>query len=275
MALERSWLLGTARHERDALGRTIQYADPGRWEDPAPGDEWRARDVLAHLASTEVAAAQVAAGETPAEFEEWMKAEERSRVDFHELNRWAVARRAETAVISLALEWGRAADLLLARAAKADKAAWTGRVVWPAEEIPHHLFVQSRVAEWWAHGEDIRAATGLEARIEHPPIYCVNDLSIRTIPYGLGLAGLSFPGRSVRIDLTGAGGGSWHHGLAAGDRPAPDKAPDAYIEGRAHAFALVAEQHADPDEFLYDGLLVLGGDTGLARTVLRHVRTYI
>jgi uncharacterized protein (TIGR03084 family) len=275
MALDRTWLLGTARHERDALGRTIQYADPARWDDPAPGDDWRARDVLAHLASTEVAAAQVAAGETPSEFDEFMKAEDRTRVDFHEFNRWAVARRAETPVISLAMEWGRAADLLLARAAKVDDEGWKRRVPWPVDEIPYHLFVQSRVAEWWAHGEDIRAATGLEPRIEHAPIHCVNDLSIRTIPYGLGLAGLSFPGRSVQIDLTVAGGGSWHYGLARGERPPPEKKPDAYIEGRAHEFALVAEQRADPDEFLYDGVLVLGGDVALARTVLEHVRTYV
>jgi hypothetical protein len=49
MVLDREWLLGVARQEREALGRTIQYTRPDAWEHPSP---WRGRplaDVLSHL----------------------------------------------------------------------------------------------------------------------------------------------------------------------------------------------------------------------------------
>ena len=122
-------------------------------------------------------------------------------------------------------------------------------------------FIQSRVCEWWVHGEDIRSSVGLMSRREHAPIHCVNDLSIRTIPYALQLEDAHLPGKVV-ADRPARG---WARARgarpgAARDAPRKDKAPDAYIEGRGHAFALVAAHRADLDQLLYDGDLLLGGD---------------
>ena len=67
----------------------------------------------------------------------------------------------------------------------------------------------------------------------------VNDMAIRMLPWALGQAGLSFPGRSIQVDLEGVGEGTWHWGLEPRTSPPQDK-PDAFINGRGTAFALVA-----------------------------------
>jgi uncharacterized protein (TIGR03083 family) len=277
MPLDRHWLIGTARHEREALGRTVQYAPPERWDAPTPAEGWQARDVLAHLAATEVAAAQTIAGEDRTEFEEFLKdtgARQFTVEGFHGYNAWAVKRRAETPVISLALEWGRGADLLLARASQLADERWGEKVPWPVDPIRVPSFLQSRVCEWWVHGEDVRSAVGLPSRREHAPIHCVNDLSIRTIPYALQLEDAIVPRKVVEISLDGVGEGTWRQSLAPREKPAEDARTDAYINGSGHAFALVAAHRADPEQLLYDGLLLVGGERDLAELVLHNIRYF-
>jgi hypothetical protein len=172
-------------------------------------------------------------------------------------------------------EWGQAADLFLSRASKMTPEEWTTRKVpWAGGELGVSYLVQSRVMEWWLHGEDLLAGGGNPPRLEHPPIFCVNDLAIRTIPYALATAGLSFPGRSVKIELEAVGGGTWHRGLAPRDAPPGDKTPDALITGRAYAFALVAGRRVPAVYYLAVGILQTGGDDALAETVLQHLRAF-
>ncbi|MGZ4130036.1 MAG: hypothetical protein ACXVPR_04335 [Actinomycetota bacterium] len=142
-------------------------------------------------------------------------------------------------------------------------------------QIGVRYLIQSRVIEWWLHGEDIRVGAGLEPNLQHWPIYLTNDMGIRMLPYALGLAGLSFPGASVQVDLEGMGGGSWHWGLSAGESPDEDKKRDAFIEGRAYPFCLVAGRRVAAEHYLDDGNLVVGGDEDLAATVLEHIRAYV
>jgi uncharacterized protein (TIGR03083 family) len=274
--LERTWLLGTAKAEREALGRTIQYTPPDAWDRESPSVGWRNRDIVAHLAGSDVAAAALLGGEAPAEFEEFLKARDAGpALPVDEINRFLVEKRAEAPFRSVVLEWGRAADLLLSRAAKLSPEDWeTRRVAWIGGEIRVPYLLQSRVMEWWLHGEDILAGGENPPRLEHPPIYSVNDLAVRLIPYGLGLAGLSFPGRSVRIDLEGVGEGNWHWGLAPREMPPPGKEPDAVIRGKGYAFALVAGRRVPAEYYLSEGTLQTGGDDALAETVLMHVRAF-
>jgi uncharacterized protein (TIGR03083 family) len=273
--LDRDWLLGVARHEREALGRTVQYTDPSYWEAPSPIERWRLKDVIAHLAASEIAAAAVIGDESPAEVEEYRKTAEGERFFTDAWNDWSVARRRDEPALALAMEWGRAADLLLARASKISEEDWPDRTVnWTAGEMKAGYLLQYRVAEWWGHGEDIREGGGLAPRLEHYPIYCVNDLAVRLIPYSLGLESLSFPDRSLRVELEGVGEGVWHQGLAAGYTPPDDKRPDAFITGRGYAFASVAAGRADPDVTLYEGILQTGGDVELCDAVLRSLRSF-
>ncbi len=275
MALERTWLLGAARAEREALGRTIQYTPPDRWEQESESPGWTNSDIVAHLAAMEVAAAAAIAGEEPSEFEEFSKELGGEDFSLDAFNDWSVRRRAEEPFRSVVAEWGRAADLFLARASKIPPQEWTARRVrWVAGEMGARFLVQARVMEWWLHGEDILAGGGNPPRLEHPPIFCVNDLAIRTLPYALSLAGLTFPGRSVRFHLDAVGGGTWHHGLAPREVPADGKVPDAIVEGRAYAFAMVAGRRVPAEFYLAEGVLQTGGDDALAETVLQHLRAF-
>ena len=66
MGLSREELIGIAHAERQRLGRTIQYAPPESWEEPSPCAGWWNRDVVAHMAGQDTAAAQLLSGD-PAE----------------------------------------------------------------------------------------------------------------------------------------------------------------------------------------------------------------
>lgn len=273
--LDRSWLLGTARAEREALGRTIQYTPPEAWEQESPSPGWRNRDIVGHLAASDVAAAAVIADEIPSELEEFLKGLDEGPFTIDAFNEFTVRRRVDLPFRSVVTEWGSAADLFLARAAKIRPEEWaTKKVNWTVGEIGVSYLIQSRVMEWWLHGEDILAGGRNPPRLEHPPIFCVNDLAIRTIPYALAMAGLSFPGKSTRIELEAVGGGTWHRGLAPREAPPGGKAADALITGRAYAFALVAGRRVPAEYYLAEGILQTGGDDALAETVLQHLRAF-
>lgn len=274
MTLDRDWLVAVARAERVALGTTIQYTPPERWEAVSPVEGWRVKDVLAHLAATEVAAAAYVGDESPAEVEEFEKSlPEGESFTLDGFNDWSVRRRADVHTVSLAQEWGRAADLLLARVAKSSPEEWREKVIdWLMGEIRLGYLVQLRVTEWWIHGEDVRFGAGLPPRKEHPPIHSVNDLGIRMLPYWLARAGKSFPRKSVKVGLDGAGGGSWHYGLEAGYRPPQGRKPDVTIGGRGDAFATLVARRADPDVLLYEGLVNYGGDPEIAEAILQEIR---
>ena len=273
--LDRTWLLGAARAEREALGRTIQYTPPGAWDQESPAEGWRNRDIIAHLAASDVAAAAVIADEAPSELEEFRKELSDEPFTLDAFNDYTVRRRAEEPFRVVVREWGKAADLLLARAGKLTEEEWSARKVdWVAGRIGVPYLVQNRVVEWWLHGEDILAGGGNPPRLEHAPIFCVNDFAIRLIPYALGLAGQTIRGKTVRVELHSVGGGSWHYGLAPRETPPPDKAPDALIRGRAYAFALVAGRRASAEYYLAEGELQTAGDDALAELILEHLRAF-
>ena len=273
--MDRDALLGVARHERDALGRTVQYTPPDRWLEESPCEGWRVKDVLAHLAASDVTAAALIGDEEATELEDYRKSLDRAPGDPDGWNEWSVARRAHQAPVALGLEWGRAADLVLTRAAAASEDDWRAREIpWVAGDIRLRYLVQVRVAEWWVHGEDLREGAALPPRLEHWPVFVVNDLATRLIPYSLSLAGRTFPGRVVRVTLQGVGEGTWVASTDPGrDVPEGSRA-DAEILGRGHAFASVAGGRADADVCLYEGLLNLGGDVELGETVLHTLRSF-
>jgi uncharacterized protein (TIGR03083 family) len=273
--VERTRLIGILHAERARLGRTIQYTDPRTWDATSPCQGWSNRDVLAHLAAQDAAAAQLAGAEPATELEAFRAAND-GDLWVNGFNEWAVRVRAEVPARQLADDWGRAADVFCTRVADLPADGWDAhRVPWLAGEIGVRYLVQSRIVEWWLHGEDLREGTGQEPNPQHWPVHLTCDMGIRMLPYALGLAGHAFPGASVRVDLSGMGAGSWHWGLSPRESPAEDKKPDAWIEGRALAFAMVAARRVAGESYLEDGNLVIGGDETLAEIVLRHVRAYV
>jgi uncharacterized protein (TIGR03083 family) len=268
-------MLGIARAERERLGRTIQYTEPEVWERPSVCEGWSNRDIIAHLAAQETASAQLVAGQPATEFDAFRDANG-GDLWVNGFNEWAVTTRAEIDTRRLIGDWGKAADAFLERTAELDDDGWRSkRVDWVAGEIGIRYLVQSRVIEWWLHGEDIRESASLEENPQHDPVYLTNDLAIRMLPYSLGQAGRSSPGRSVMVELEGVGEGTWHWGLARGEMPPEDKKPDAFIQGRGVAFALVAGRRHAASTFLDDGNLVVGGDEELAIAILEHVHAFV
>ena len=271
--MSRTDFMAAASYEREGFGRTVQYTLPEAWDQPSRLPGWDRHDVLAHLHAQEIAAAQLVGEEVAPELEEYQQSS--SGLEMDGFNAFAVERRKQISTRQLAVEWGKAATLLLDRAALASDQDWNShRIPWLGGDIPVRYLVQTRVVEWWIHGEDLRDGTELEPRFVHRSIYLVNDLAIRMLPYALGLAGLSLPGTSVRVDLEGVGEGSWHYALSPGERPSADKEPDTFIEGRGYRFALVAGRRVPAERYLEDGNLVVGGDEDLANAILENIRAF-
>lgn len=276
MSLDRTTLLGVAHAERQRLGRTIQFADPLTWEQPSALPGWWNRDVMAHLAAQDTAAAQIVKGDPPQELNEYRAGlgDEAFAVDG--FNEFAVARRAGLPTREVLVVWGKAADAFLAYAGLLSEEDWDReRFAWLAGDIAIRYLVQSRLIEWWIHGEDMRATNGLGPEYQHWPIHLTIDMGIRMLPWSLGQAGLDLTGYSVQVDVEGAGEGSWHWGLGAGEVPPGNKKPDATIVGRAPQLALVAARRLPADDVLASGNLVAGLDAELATTILRHLRAYV
>jgi uncharacterized protein (TIGR03083 family) len=279
MTIDREQLLGIAHAERQRLGRMIQFADPDTWDRPSAAAGWWNRDVMAHLAASETAAAQLMAGEDAVELDEYrgQLGDEPFTVDG--FNTWTVNRRAEIATRELLETWGRAADAFLAYAARMPGDAWRDeRFRWLAGEIAARYLVQSRVVEWFLHGEDMRATNGVaegwQVGWQHWPVHLTIDMGIRMLPWALAQRGHDLAGYSVHVHVEGAGQGEWHWGLGAGEVPPSDKKPDATIVGRAPQLALVAGQRLSPDDVLDSGLIVVGGDAALGELLLRTIRAY-
>ena len=276
VSMSKEELIGIAHAERQRLGRTIQYAAPSIWEEPSICPGWWNRDIVAHLAALDTAAAQLMKGEPAEELDEYRTSIGDGSIASDDLNAFLVDRRSGLPYRDVLTTWGRAAEAFLVYGALLSDDAWREeRFHWLSGEIAARYLVQSRVVEWWVHGEDIRAAAGLDPGFEHWPIHLTVDMGVRMLPWSLGQAGIDLQGRSVQIDLEGAGEGSWHWGLGVGETPPSEKKPDAFIQGRAPQFALVAAQRLTPNDMLDAGVLVLGGDTDVAEVVLRHIRAYV
>jgi uncharacterized protein (TIGR03083 family) len=275
VALDRKQLAGVAYAERERLGRTMQYTGPAAWDADSVCAGWRNRDIVAHLAAQDIAAAQLLAGESAVEFGAFREAND-GDLWVNGFNEWAVKVREEQPTRQMITDWGQAARAFLVRASRLTDDEWrTKKIEWVAGEIAVRYLVQSRIIEWWFHGEDIREGSGQEENPQHWPVYLANDMAIRMLPWVLGRAGVSFPGRSVAVDLEGVGEGHWHWGLEPRTTPAADKKPDAFINGRGTAFALVAGRRIPSDVALDEGELVVGGDEALAILILQVLRAFV
>ena len=275
MSLTRDELLGVANAERQRLGRTIQYADPSTWEQPSALPGWWNRDVMAHLAAMDTAAAQLVAGEPATELEEYRAQLNGQPFTVDGLNAWTVSRRSGLPYREVLTTWGQAAQSFLGHCDRLSNEDWERRrFAWVAGDIAARYLVQSRVVEWYIHGEDMRATNGLGPQIQHWPIHLTIDLGVRMLPWALAEAGHDLSGRSVHIDVEGAGEGTWHWGLGAGEVPPPDKSPDAFITGRAPQLALVAGKRLSPDDVLDSGNIVVGGNATIGELVLRTIRAF-
>jgi uncharacterized protein (TIGR03084 family) len=72
-------------------------------------------------------------------------------------------------------------------------------------------FVTARMMETWAHGLDVAAAVGAEAR-DTDRLASVAWLATRALPYAYSVAGRPPPETPIRVDLTLPSGAPWSTG---------------------------------------------------------------
>lgn len=137
------------------------------------------------------------------------------------------------------------------------------RVDWTGAAIPLDRVLISRAFETWIHADDIRAAVELAMR--PPPaahMALVADLAVRSLPAAARVTGIDLGARTVRVVLTGAGGGDWLLG------PRPEAAvgsPAVVLTADALDFCLLAAGRIAPTELVH----TFEGDPDLASELLR------
>jgi uncharacterized protein (TIGR03083 family) len=246
------------------------------WDSPSACAGWRNRDVVGHLAASDTGVAATLAGEPYAELDEFVAAHppEGTNPDPDDLfNNWTVERRADLPFRQVVNEWSASADRVLVHAAKIDPDEWGEKTIqWFGEDWLVGDFLQTVVADWWTHGEDIRAGVGLAPRAIHWPVFILNDIAIRHLPIVLQEVDRDFSGTSVGIHLDGVGEGDWVQALAPGET-ATGKGY-VTIEGNGHAFGLIAARRISADLYLESGDIVIGGDEDIAFDVLENIIPY-
>ena len=90
----------------------------------------------------------------------------------------------------------------------------------------HHLpgdargLMVVRTFELWTHGDDIRAAIGRSLDpLDGPRLRLMSSELMAVLPIGLAVTGGARPGVSARLELTGAGGGTFLVPLAPDEEP--------------------------------------------------------
>ncbi|MFI6322253.1 maleylpyruvate isomerase family mycothiol-dependent enzyme [Nonomuraea sp. NPDC050556] len=124
--------------------------------------------------------------------------------------------------------------------------------------------VLARMLETWVHTGD--AASTASLRLPDPVpehIHPTADLCARLLPWTMLFSGLDGSGRVLRLELTGAGGGTWHVPLGVAD--APSAGEDASITADVVKFCFLLGGRGEPFSIGAE----LGGDVELARDVLR------
>jgi uncharacterized protein (TIGR03083 family) len=127
----------------------------------------------------------------------------------HQAGRLAAATRAD---------WRRAADRTLEQVRDSGDLA-TVVTVWGIP-LPLGAMLIGRAFELWSHENDIRRAAGRPASVpDAPTLRLMADLATSLLPFGAIKTGLPGP-ISVRLVLTGPGGGTWDIAIGP-DAPEP------------------------------------------------------
>ncbi|TMR92239.1 maleylpyruvate isomerase family mycothiol-dependent enzyme, partial [Nonomuraea basaltis] len=136
-------------------------------------------------------------------------------------------------------------------------------------EVPVSDHILARGLETWVHTDD--AAKTARLRLPDPipeHIRPTADLCARLLPWTMLLSGLNGAGRTLRLTLTGPGGGEWL--LPLGVEDAEPGEPDAHISADVVKFCFLLGGRGDPANFPAE----LDGDLALARDILTTCLLY-
>jgi uncharacterized protein (TIGR03083 family) len=170
----------------------------------------------------------------------------------------AALRQAARAPAETRAEWRRAADHTLRLAG--DIADLNEVVAVHGMRLPACALLVVRAFEMWTHENDIRRAAGLAAsEPDAATLRQMTRLAARLLPYGAVLT--EMPGSlTVRLVLTGPGGGTWD--VPIGTQPPPAAAVDIVTD--AVGFCRLVANRVSPGDLD----LHVVGDAGQAAGVL-------
>jgi uncharacterized protein (TIGR03083 family) len=120
-----------------------------------------------------------------------------------------------------------------------------------------------RAFETWTHLDDVRDRIDRAGFVPSAAtLRSMADLSIRVVPFALAATGRAHPGTSMRIVLTGPGGGSWDVPLAPGEPVAaePETVLTVDIVDWCHRFA----DRIEPDVLAFE----VDGESSFAADVV-------
>lgn len=217
---------------------------------------WRVRDVVAHL----VAVDRYQLGELGGE--PWSPPPG-TELDHLAMTEPVVAELAELSWEALLATWRAGSAALVARG-EAERAA--GRLDdahgFTGLTLPLRALLIVRVFEIWTHTDDVRAAVGLPLAAPDPErLTLMSALAVRALPLGLAVAGRSLPGRTVRLVLTGPGGGAWSQSL---DLAKPAGEPDVVMVADVVDFCRLAAKRLPAADLA----VAVSGDESLVADVL-------
>jgi uncharacterized protein (TIGR03083 family) len=120
-----------------------------------------------------------------------------------------------------------------------------------------------RTFELWTHDDDIRRAVGLPLNLlDDARLSMMSTALLGVLPYGMARAGTTQPGRTVRFDLTGPGGGTSLTASLSPESAAGE--PDLVVRTSTLDLCRVAS-----NRLAFDDLdVTIEGDRSLLRPVL-------
>lgn len=240
------------------FGAVLARLSPQDWNKPTPTADptWRVRDLVAHVVAVDRYHQALLGGTA------WHPAPG-TETDHLAMTEAVVAELSQLSVAALWSTWQETSAALLALC-EAERAAGRLDVSLTFTGLPLRLrsLLIVRVFEIWTHSDDVRAAVGAPLVAPDPGrLSVMSALAVRSLPLGLALAGLPGSGRTVRLVLTGPGGGAWSQSL---DLTQVAGEPDVVIVADVVAFCRLAARRLRPAELD----LAVSGDESLVPDLL-------
>ena len=224
MATDVTPVLTDLQEEFDDLDAVVAEVE---LEADTPAAGWDVRDTVAHLAGTDVEA--VRALTDPEGFLAGLVVVARDIEGF--LTSQLTERRGLTKE-ELTTSWRDGFGRLLA----ALKAPAHQPVPWYGPPMSPTSFATARLMEYWAHGQDIADAAGVE-RTSTERLRHICHLGVRTRGFAYANRGLTAPEVPVRVELEAPGGGLWTYGDG-----------EQSVRGSALDFCLLVTQRRHRDD---------------------------
>lgn len=248
------------RAQVEELAALLLDLAPGEWEAPTLAG-FTVRGLVGHLLAVEAYEAGLLGVAAPPGLAPFV-VPDGLEADHRAMTQVTVAARADDPPDVVVADWWAWVEADLAHLASLRDEDLDERVRFHHLDLSLRSMIGVRLFEVWTHTEDIRRATGRELVAPSPArLTVMSNLAVGALPLGLLLAGIDDPGRTVRVVLTGEGGGEWVQALALGAAPG---APEATLEADVVDFCRLAAQRLAPAELAHR----VTGDEGAVRDVL-------